>query len=324
MSMRVEDWRNVGADVVEPLLEAERARWIDALGWDPGEAFRQLEDGRSHGHVPGLVAFDGRGGPAGWTYFVVHNRTLQIGALIARSGDTVRLLLDHVLASPEARLATALHAFCFPDGSSVGSALRRRRFDVQSYHYLHADAQAAAGIAEPAIERIVPWEGSDLPAAVRLFARAYAGSGSARCFAPNGRIEEWAHYLAQLTHTSACGVFRADASFVIRDAAGLRLEAAIIATTVGPGMAHIAQVAVDPSVRRRGIGRQLVAAVARAAIDSGQPRLSLLVAGDNTAATALYERAGFAPGPSFLFACRPPLRRIARPQMLAAGATRAV
>ena len=50
---------------------------------------------------------------------------------------------------------------------------------------------------------------------------------------------------------------------------------------------------VDPSARRRGIGRRLVDAVLRWARDRHQPAVWLWVASHNTAAKRLYEEAGF-------------------------------
>jgi ribosomal-protein-alanine N-acetyltransferase len=58
--------------------------------------------------------------------------------------------------------------------------------------------------------------------------------------------------------------------------------------------AELLTLAVAPSARRRGLGSALVEAVAGAAAAGGARRLFLEVAADNTAALALYRRAGFA------------------------------
>ncbi len=50
----------------------------------------------------------------------------------------------------------------------------------------------------------------------------------------------------------------------------------------------------DPAARRRGIARELVGAVRRAAAEAGALRLSLQTEPDNTAALALYRQCGFA------------------------------
>ena len=55
----------------------------------------------------------------------------------------------------------------------------------------------------------------------------------------------------------------------------------------------IAYMAVEPSVRRYGIGNQLLAAAEEEARRRGLPYMGLMVTEDNAAARALYERAGY-------------------------------
>ena len=57
--------------------------------------------------------------------------------------------------------------------------------------------------------------------------------------------------------------------------------------------AFIAYMAVEPSVRGRGIGSRLLAAAEDEARRRGLPYMGLMVTEDNAAARALYERAGF-------------------------------
>lgn len=62
---------------------------------------------------------------------------------------------------------------------------------------------------------------------------------------------------------------------------------------VEPDEAHLDELAVSPDARRRGIGSALLAECCDAAESVGMRRISLWVTGDNTAARALYARAGF-------------------------------
>jgi ribosomal-protein-alanine N-acetyltransferase len=57
--------------------------------------------------------------------------------------------------------------------------------------------------------------------------------------------------------------------------------------------AEVLTIVVDPTERRRGAGRALLAAVIASARASGSRHLFLEVAADNAAARALYEQAGF-------------------------------
>lgn len=56
---------------------------------------------------------------------------------------------------------------------------------------------------------------------------------------------------------------------------------------------HVQGLAVDPSVRRRGVARQLLEAAVEEAGRRGIRKLGLRVLGGNTSARALYESAGF-------------------------------
>jgi [ribosomal protein S18]-alanine N-acetyltransferase len=59
--------------------------------------------------------------------------------------------------------------------------------------------------------------------------------------------------------------------------------------------AHVNNIAVDPEDLGRGIGRALLADLARRALDRGAHHLTLEVRSDNRPALALYARFGFAP-----------------------------
>jgi [ribosomal protein S18]-alanine N-acetyltransferase len=59
---------------------------------------------------------------------------------------------------------------------------------------------------------------------------------------------------------------------------------------------HITNVAVDPSLRRRGYAHEMMLVTVRTAIAKSLRALTLEVRVSNTAAIALYQRFGFAPG----------------------------
>jgi len=74
-------------------------------------------------------------------------------------------------------------------------------------------------------------------------------------------------------------------------------------TDLNTGTVHVAQVAVAPAERGRGIGRQLVeASLGAAAVLYG--RVTLLVAGSNAPAVRLYESMGFRDSALFVVASR--------------------
>jgi ribosomal protein S18 acetylase RimI-like enzyme len=309
MSTRTsEDWRLAPGELVAGLLETERQRWIGALHWDAQPALDLLERSRQSGQAAGLLAYDGDGRPIGWTHYFLHNRRLQIGGLVAESGEVTRQLLDDILRTPEAELAGDVLCFAFPASAALEGALTRRRFDVKKYLYLQralAPATAASPPTPAAIaSHLRQWSEDDAVDTVRLFARAYAGSEAARAFAPRGTLEEWAQYVAQIIKTPACGRFLPAASVSVQHPADDRLRGLVLTTTLQRDTAHIAQLAVDPTYRRRGLARALVEEASRRAGAAGCWRVPLLVAEDNAPARDLYASLGFEPVASFLYATR--------------------
>jgi ribosomal protein S18 acetylase RimI-like enzyme len=318
--MTLTDWRDAPADVVEPLLLAERRRAIESLRWDLGPAFQAVEFARRRGDMPGLLLTDQHGRPAGWAFFVLANRQLQIGGIQAASAGGLRALLDGILLSTEAMLATGISCFLEASTQSLSSALTRLRFDLQRHEYL----EAALSKSSPPVPvtGLRPFDRADIPEFVRLLAKTYAGQPVARVFAPNARLEEWAQYAAQLLGGPAAGTWQPAQSFVVPEASG-RLVGAVITTTVAPGIAHVAQLAVDPDHRQRGLGRTLMAAAAEAARERGASRMTLNTASDNTVALSLYASLGFTPRRQFLSGRRGPVRRTLAGVTIRAGELKA-
>jgi ribosomal protein S18 acetylase RimI-like enzyme len=285
------DWRDEAPEVLVPLYAAERRRWSQQLGWDLGPSLRLVEQARVAGDVPGLVLRDSRGLPAGWAYYILSQGSVQIGALNAATAGGLRLLLDRIFRSPEAHVAQELSCFLYPVSSSVVS--------------VQPSGPALGGQAAAADGSIRSWVEGDTAAAVRLIARSYAGDASARCFAPHGHLSEWAHYVGQLLHGPGCGAFLPEASLVaVSDATPSGLGAAIVMTTIAPGTAHVAQLVVDPLLRRRGLAKQLIVAAAERARVAGARRLTLIVSPGNAPARALYARLGFATVGTLLYGHR--------------------
>jgi ribosomal protein S18 acetylase RimI-like enzyme len=310
--MQLEDWRESPSERLAPLLERQRTRWLDELGWDAGALFSLIEQARAGGQLPGLVAVDEDGTLAGWCYASAQDGLLFIGALHGDRADVIRQLLDAVLATPEASYARAYRCFMFPENAAVGAALARRRFELESFLYLSRPIHAHRDPAwsDPSLPSVRLWTPDDLPETARLLGRAYAGTAGARCFAPSGRLEEWAAYLAQLIRTPACGTWSAEESLAVPSSSSdAVLAAALVATRLSDTTTHVAQVAVDPRSQRQGLAAALLGAAAARAAAAGARRQTLLVADSNTAARALYARLGFDSVTSFLFAERPRISR---------------
>jgi ribosomal protein S18 acetylase RimI-like enzyme len=301
------DWRDADPADVVPLVSAEAKLWLSLLDWDVADAWHVIEPARLAGQLPGAVLIDPSGRPVGWTAYLLHGDSLQVMALVAPDEAGTRALLDTILKSDEASKAT--HAVvCVRDVSpGLERELRERGFSVEPYRYLRAPI---AGVVGDASEfREWPPAGDEI---ADLFRRAYAEDHTVRAFAPEGRLDEWVEYISQLQKGPGCGWFRPDLSMTSRQRSTGRLEAAILVTHLGPGTVHIAQLAVDPSVRRTGVARRLVgAALGRARTE--HDRATLLVSQANHPAGALYESLGFGEVARFV---------VATQQRHAAGAPR--
>ena len=306
MSLVLEDWRDADAGTIEALYAVERARWQEELAWDSGLAWATVEAGRLRGTVSGWILRDGAGRAQGWTYYLLFEGDLQIGALTADRAVDIRDLLDHVIDSPEASLASTISCFVYPVQPSLLSALRRRRFTVRQSLYLTRPLTAAAVTAgAPPAVRLRPYRTTDMFPAVRLMSAAYEGSPAAACFAPHGRLDEWVRYTRQLIEAQPCGRFLPDASFAAEDPDSGRLLGLVLTTAVSAGVAHIAQLVIDPRSARRSVGRALMSLAFGAAQASGHSAITLMVDEGNVAARALYASLGFLETSAFVSARRP-------------------
>ena len=96
-----------------------------------------------------------------------------------------------------------------------------------------------------------------LQATAELLGRAYDGRDEARPFAPRGLAEEWSDYIGQLSMATGCGRLMSDVSICVPGGPN-RLLAVALVTRIAEGTAHLAQLAVDPTMRGRHLGKQLL------------------------------------------------------------------
>jgi ribosomal-protein-alanine N-acetyltransferase len=75
-------------------------------------------------------------------------------------------------------------------------------------------------------------------------------------------------------------------------------------TALGPGVAHVAQVAVHPERRGKGLAGKLLDRALGLAHAAGRSRATLLVEDGATTARSLYARLGFRPCAGFVAARR--------------------
>lgn len=309
--MKCIDWREVSPEVVAPLYTAEQERWASELDWDATANWTLIEAARSQGTLPGYLALDRSGDVAGWAFYHLHDDVLQVGGLTGRTHSIARTLLNTIMRSPEASHARDVSCFVLPDQPAT-TAFVQRKFEALTFLYLRRDLRGCRPVDDHPLDLLTathpacikPWDAQrDAPDTVRLMAAAYGTSPAARCFAGRRGMDGWVHYVRQLIFTPACGVLLPSVSRAARTPDGV-LCGIVLATSIGPQAAHLAQVVVDPQHARRGLGRRLVEAACAAAAEEGRRFTTLLVAEDNQPARALYDAAGFETRSQFLFGWR--------------------
>jgi ribosomal protein S18 acetylase RimI-like enzyme len=291
--MTVIDWRELPAATVAELLNIEARWWRAHLGWDLGPAFAGVEPARVSGDLPGLAVKDAAGKIAAWGFFTGDDDVVQIGAMGATDAAAADRLIRTIVAAAEEVGAMAIVAFARPGAVGLTEALAASGFAVDVYRYLEAPTRHFRGFAA----ELRPCSTADFPNLPRLFQRAYQESRELRPFAPRGTAREWTTYVGQLLHTRGCGDFQLRASVV----SGV---APLDGAAIGDSTAHLAQVAVDPSARGRGLGQRIIEAAASSARARGFASMTLLVSAGNAPAQTLYDRLGFRQTAAFVAAVR--------------------
>ena len=297
---RLDDWARVPAAEMAALYRIEHERWTSALDWDTTETLDALERARLNGRVPGFVARQASGAVAGWTYYVLQGSELQIGALVASSPSTTITLLDAVLGSAAAAVASRTLFFAHTDAPGIADALAGRGFTVSAEHYLSrplADPPACSAM-------LSTWRDDDLAATAELLRAAYGGADPTRAFAPGNALAEWHGYVELLTRATGCGRFLPALSPVLRTGDG-QLDGVALVTAVSGTSAHLAQLAVRSDRSGAGIGGGLLAAALAGAQAAGYQRLTLLVHSANARPRRLYAGTGFEARGTFVSATRP-------------------
>ncbi len=297
--MRAHDWRRASADTLAPVYAAEIDRWRHELAWDTARIWSRVEAARQRGGVPGLIVTD-HGGVRGWSFHLLHEDTLQVGALVTDGAESTRAWLDALTASPEALTARRWLCFGWFRAPGVAEALGQAGLAVRHYRYLRHDT--TAGPARRG--RRFPfrqWHTDDRLRAAALLAAGYPGADTARPFAPDGSAAEWEAYTRALVEGDANGT-PAPERCALLDGEDGQLDAMAVVTRLAPATQHLAQLVVRPRLHGQGVGQALLEHVLASGCAAGCRTTTLLVHEDNHAARALYQSAGFADAATFLSA----------------------
>lgn len=302
--MRAHDWRQASSDTIAPILAAEIDRWRADLAWETASLWARVEQARRVGGVPGLIITGDDGSIRGWSFHLLHEDTLQVGALVTDSAETTALWLEALAASPEARAASRWLCFGWFRAPGAAERLAESGLAVRRYEYLRRDDAASLPSTRDGLP-FRPWRAGDRLRTAPLLAAAYPGADTARPFAPDGSDAAWDAYSRSLIEGDANGIFAPELSSVLEGDDG-QLDAMALVTRLAPATAHVAQIAVRPGLHGQGVGRALLAIVLATAQAAGCPTTTLLVHEHNARARALYESAGFTEVTAFLSATGTP------------------
>ena len=294
--MRIRDWRYAETPAVEALYEAERRQWLAELGWDTAEAWPEIEGARTTGRLPGLLAVNDHGSICGWTYFLIDDRVAQVGSLVGESPEATRALVDSVIARAAGR-ADCVTCFSYNRAPGLDAVLTAHGFELTPYQYLSRSAAALDPFRADGADR---WRDDDEKPAAELLRVAYGSNG--RFFAAHGLPEEWQRYVHNLVTYPGCGRFDPLATRVLREDG--RMVALVMMTALGPGVAHVAKVAVHPERRGQGLAGKLLDRALALAHAAGRSRATLLVEAGASTARTLYAGHGFRPCATFVAARR--------------------
>jgi ribosomal protein S18 acetylase RimI-like enzyme len=302
--MNLRDWREADPAAVHACYERERQHWLDGLSWDTTWTWATVEQARFARGLPGFLAIDGAGRVEGWTFYVVDDGVLHIGGLVADSDAATRSMLDGVLHGSQQTGAEATACFVLDRAVGLVGALEHHGFAVERFLYLSLPLSVVGaafrrpGPAEAGPYECDAWRDGDLQQVAALLEASYAADAG-RHFAPTGN---WEKYTTGLVEQAGCGVFDTTLTQVVRGDAGLC--GAVLVTTVSPLTAHIAQIAVHPDWRGRGLASYLLREAADRSAKAGKTELTLLVSEQNEPARRLYAAMGFTHKATFLAARR--------------------
>ncbi|MCS7044576.1 MAG: GNAT family N-acetyltransferase [Bryobacteraceae bacterium] len=282
-----------------PLLEEEKARWLALLHWDFSPLAELILRYAGMGTLEGFALMEG-GEPAGYAYYVTESGKGLIGDFFLRDAwrspaNENRLLgavVERLLRMPWlGRIEAQLMHLCAQGSQLAVAGLAPRAYPRQFMLANLAQAALQPGRA-PAQLHLERWSAWWTEPAAALIAEAYRGHVDSE-INNQYRTEAGARrFLENIVRYPGCGFFAPDCSWVAVDADG-GLAGACLATRIGPGAGHIAQICVAPAWQGRGAGEELLRRSLASLRDSGLSEASLTVTSANTRAIRLYEKYGF-------------------------------
>lgn len=299
-SIEILDLRHFAAPVMRSVLEAEGVVWNQRLHWDFRASIKLLLQYLDNRMLPGFAALDA-GQVVGYAFCVYEESKAVIGDVFAACTDDheieqtlLRHLFELLLNSPQVdRIESQLllhssgsHADLFRD---AGFQIFRRLFMVRPL----------AGLPTPLRVDLPPelelrsWRDEDLPPAGRLIVEAYRGHPDSIINDQYRTAHGALRFLHNIVRYAGCGVFSAQASYVVVERHSRDMIALVLGSRVSQQSGHVTQVCVHPHYRRNGLARHLLSLAAFSFMRQGASEISLTVTDANTTAVDLYLNEGY-------------------------------
>lgn len=289
----------LSARELRPLLEEEKARWLALLHWDFSPLAELILRHAGTGTLEGFALLEGSV-LAGYAYYVAEGGKGVIGDLFVRDawrspGNENRLLgavMERLSRMPWVRRVEAQLMHLSARGSQVAAAGLEPAAYPRQFMLAPLEGAEAAPVRAAAGLNFERWSAWWAEEAARLIGEAYRGHVDSAINDQYRSAEGARRFLENIMRYPGCGYFAPDSSWVALDAEG-RLIGVCLATRIGPGAGHIAQICVAPGWQGRGAGEELLRRSLVSLGESGLQEASLTVTSANTRAIRLYEKYGF-------------------------------
>ena len=294
------DLRDLRGQDLAPLLAEQTASWKSRFLWDFSSTagiIRRFLDARNlHGY-----ALSSGGRAVGYSYFIHEEGKALIGDLFVAAGyrdpASERMLLDQTLRAAVQypgvrRIEGQLLALSFrmQEESLYGCSLRvfdrllMIRDDLRAFEVPAVDGSGV---------EYRSWSDRFSRAAADLIADAYVGHVDSLINDQYRSVVGARRFLANTTHHPGCGSFLPRASMTARRMGAESLSGACLATRIEQRVGHITQLCVEPALRGRRVGYELLRRTMASLRHSSCDAVSLTVTASNQRAVALYRSLGF-------------------------------
>jgi len=301
--MEILDLRHFSSADLRPLLEDEIAMWGRMLSWDYTTSAEMILRYMDAKILPGYAAIE-RGSIFGYSFFVYEQNKGVIGDLFVREGargpdrhEVEEQLLTHVIETLQQspgihRVEAQLLAH---HTGEVARPFLQQGFSRHPRVFMNFDIGKHPQTAPPLPPQfeIRPWSEQEYQSAAALITAAYRGHVDSEINDQYRTLTGSLRFLNNIVRFPGCGIFDAQASFVVHERRTRTLIGLILCSQVRPDVGHITQVCVLPEYRSAGLGEAMLAASTRNLRNRGFHFISLTVTEANDRAIALYKRIGF-------------------------------